>query len=144
MSLDQIAIDLKVKLACQHEEICILKEKLITFDEIICQKNDLQCQINNLKQWMEDVKADDERMKNTLLNSLDIQTGKLKKVEVAECKMRLDIKGLNEVNECLTKKLRTLEEDEQRLIYEKKDLELCKNRALEELCCAKVSVIFFL
>lgn len=141
MSRNQITIDLKTKVAGQYDEICLLRDKLITFDEISSQKNDLQCQVNNLKQWIEDVKTNDEQMKKTMLSNLDIQTEKLRKVELIECKARSDNKRLTEVNECLTEKLYKIEENEQRLKYENNDLLVCKNRALDELCNVKVSII---
>lgn len=142
MTLDQVTIELKAKLACQYEEINLLKEKLITFDEISAQKNDLQSQICSLKQWMEDIKVDDESMRKTLLNNLETQTQKLRKVESDECKARAEIKRLGEINELLNEKIRTLEENEQNLKCEKNDLEVCKNRALDELFNAKVSIIY--
>lgn len=144
MELDQITIDLKVKLACQHEEICLLKEKLITYEEVLTQKNELQCQFIKLKQCMEAAESDNELIKKNILTSIAIQTENLRIAEIAECKLRKEIRRLLNINECLTEKINKLEENIRKLQIERDDLEWCKNRALDELCYTNVSLIILI
>lgn len=142
MTCDQIVIDLKVKLACQHEEICLLKEKLVTYDEVLTKKNELQCQLTNLKQCMETVEIDNGLVKKNILTNLDIQTENLRNAEIALCKSRKEIKRLLNINECLAEQINKLEESIHSLQIERDDLEICRDRTLDELRYTNVSVIF--
>lgn len=140
MPLEQEMKDLKDKLACQDEQICRLKEKLTSHDKIVAQKDELQIEYKNLKQWLEDEFDNKYKKINTdLSKSLDSQKDKLKKAEMDNCKLRTENEKLIDVNERICEQLNAIQENEQKLRIEIDELEVCKSRDQSELCHTKVN-----
>jgi len=141
MSRDQVIQDLKDKLACQNNEICELKNNLVTYDKDISTKDDLKCRLHNLQQWIEDVDSKVKQSNNDMSNIIKKQVQKTKEAEVQECVLRSENTRLRNANDSFIEKLNTLERKEQTLIAEIEKLELCKINIQKELCSAEVSLV---
>lgn len=139
MSQDQKTQDLKDKLDCLNNQICVLKENLITYDKDILKKDDLKCRLHNLQQWIEDVDCKVKQSNNDVFNIINKQKQKIKEAEVQECMLRSENTRLHNANDCITDKLNKLHRKEQALTAEIEKLELCKINIENELCSAQVS-----
>jgi len=139
MSHDQKTQDLKDKLACHNDEICVLKENLVTYDKDILKKDDLKCRLHNLQQWIEDVDFKVKQSNNDVFNIINKQKQKIKEVEEQECMLRSENTRLHNANDCITEKLNKLRRKEQALTAEIDKLELCKINIQNELCSTQVS-----
>ncbi|XP_060856312.1 myosin-10-like [Metopolophium dirhodum] len=140
MSRDQKTQDLKDKLACQNSQICILQEKLVTYDKDISKKDDLKCRLHNLQQWIEDVDCKVKQSNNDVFNIISKQKQKIKEAEVQECMLRSENTRLHNANDCIAEKLNKLHRKEQALTAEIEKLELCKINIQNELCSAQTRV----
>ncbi|XP_003242602.1 myosin-10 [Acyrthosiphon pisum] len=140
MSQDQKTQDLKDKLDCQNSQICVLQEKLVTYDKDILKKDDLKCRLHNLQQWIEDVDCKVKQSNNDVFNIINKQKQKIKEAEVQECMLRSENTRLHNANDCITEKLNKLHRKEQALIAEIEKLELCKINIQNELCSAQTRV----
>ncbi|VVC30984.1 Hypothetical protein CINCED_3A020926 [Cinara cedri] len=137
MPSDEDTIYLNEKLACQQEQICKLKEKLITYDEVNDKKEQLEIQLEKLKKWLEDMEVKDNRMKRNMKSDLEIQTEKLRKAEDVAFELRMENKKLLDVNECIVEQLNTIKKNEQKILIEMDDLKICQNRIKDDLAYAK-------
>ncbi|XP_026820541.1 centromere-associated protein E-like [Rhopalosiphum maidis] len=140
MSRDHTTQDLKDRLACQNNKVCALKEKLVTYDRDVAMKEDLKCQLHNLQKWIEDVDCKVKQSNNQMINIINNQKQKTKEAETQECKLRSENTRLNNLNDCFTEKINTLNRKEQTLIAEIEKLELCKINIQNELCAAEARV----
>jgi len=141
MSRDQKTHDLKDRLACQNSQICILQEKLVTYEKDISKKDDLKCRLHNLQQWIEDVDCKVKQSNNDVFNIISKQKQKIKEAEVQECMLRSENTRLHKTNDCIAEKLSKLNRKEQALVAEIEKLELCKINIQNELCIAQVSLM---
>lgn len=138
--IDHTTQDLKDRLACQNNKVCGLKEKLVTYDRDVAMKEDLKCQLHNLQKWIEDVDCKVKQSNNQMINIINNQKQKTKEAETQECKLRSENTRLNNLNDCFTEKINTLNRKEQTLIAEIEKLELCKINIQNELCAAEVNL----
>lgn len=141
MSRDQKTQDLQDNLACLNDQICILKDKLVTYDKDILKRDDLKCRLHNLQQWIEDVDCKVKQSNNDVFNIIKKQKQKIKEAEVQECMLRSENTRLQNANDCIADKLNTLNRKEQALTAEIDKLELSKINMQNELCSAQVSLI---
>lgn len=125
---------------CQ-EQICKLKNKLIKYDEILEEKDQLHKQLNDFKQWMENVSNKEKQMSNDLLMNLEYQKHQLRKAEESEAVLQTKNKELLDTIDKKNEQIRTLEETQQCLRIEIEQLQTDKERTQNELC--KVKVTFF-
>lgn len=142
MSLDQEARDINNQLCCENKHICELQEKLLTYNEDIEKKADLQIRVGNLQQWIEDLENKMKQANADQMNMIDVQTRKLKKSEEEEAVLRLANNRFIDVNDRMAKQLCALKEREQQFLCEIQKSEECKKVLENELCNAKVSIIF--
>lgn len=129
---------LKDKLGCQNEQICQLKEKLVTFDELVNNNNELKTKFDKFKQWVEDITKKENKMKNDNLNNLELYKQKLIESKLNESKLQSENKKLIEDIECMQKNINTYKNNEQKHSTEIEDLEEHKTRIINDLCNAKV------
>lgn len=139
MCLDDPPQDLNQIIAEQRDEICKLKRKLDSYNEVVCERDELRqlsCENDAFKEKYE---SDHRKLYTELLCMYNAQTKKLKKVSDSECKWKSMYNELEIVNDNLMDELRIVKANECKL---KSDLEECeKNRKClqQELCCVKVS-----
>lgn len=138
MAHDPLTRELKDKLCYQEDQIYRLREKLVTYDKVISKKEELECQLNELKQWLEDVQFKEKKINTDLLNNLECQSKKLKQSEAVECQLRAEKNKLLDLNDCMTEQIRTLTQNEQKLQNSIEELMICKNRLQCELTDANV------
>lgn len=139
MSHDCLMKDLKEKTAHEEEQICMLKGKLVTYDETLNKKYELQAQVQNLKQWIESVQCKDKQIKNDLMNNCKAITKKLKKAEMDECLLIKENNKLAVVNCRITEQLNTLKQSKNNILHDIRDLETCLNCCQSESCKIQVS-----
>lgn len=140
MTHDPLTRELKDKLCYQEDQIYKLREKLVTYDKVISKKEELECQLNELKRWLEDVEFKEKKINNDLLNNLECQSKKLKQSEAAECQLRAEKNKLLDINDCMAEQIRTLTQNEQKLLNSIEELTIFKNRLQCELTNATVSL----
>lgn len=142
MSYDQVTRDFKDEYNFQ-DEIYKLKTKLIRYNKILAEKNELHCQLNYLKQWIEGVHYNEKQANKDLFNDLDCQTGKLKKTEESEAVLKAENNDLLNQIDRKTEEICTLKQNEQKLLNEVKELKMNKKEIQNELCKVKVSIIIY-
>jgi len=123
-----------------EEEICKLKNKLIRYDEILAEKDELHNQLNDLKRWIENVEIKEKQINNDLLNDLDNQTKKLKKAEESEAILQTEKKELLNRIDRKTEEISTLKKKEENLLIEMEELNTNKKQMQNELSKAKVLI----
>lgn len=139
MSYEQTIKELKDKTCYQEQQIYTLREKLVTHDKVIAKNDELQCHLRDLKQWIEHIEFKEKQMNTDLLNNLECQAKKLKKSEVAECQLRTEKNSLVDLNDRMTEQIRTLTQNEQKLLNSIEELTIYKNRLQSEITDANVS-----
>lgn len=139
MSHDHIIRELKDKACSQEEQIYKFREKLVTYDKVITEKEELQCELNDLKRWMEDVKCKEQQINADLMNSLDCQSKKLKKSEASESQLRTEKNRLLDFNDRMTEQIKKLKQNEQKHLTSIEELTLSKKSLQCELTNANVS-----
>lgn len=125
-----------------QEQICELENKLIRYDEIITEKDELHSQINDFKLWIENTELKEERIRKNLLNDLDTQTKKLRKSEECQVILKTENKGLLSEIGSKDEQICTLKQKEQSLRNEADDLKKNKKQIENDLRKAKVNLIF--
>lgn len=140
MSTEKLISNLRDKLKHQDDQICELREKLVKFNTVVANKDELQKQLTDLKRWMESVEFRERQINNDLLNEINCQSSKLEKAKAQYTMSRTEINRLLELNEHMTTQIDIQKQNEQKLIFDIKELEITQNRIRNELCNAKVNI----
>lgn len=140
MSCGETIRNLKERACHQEEQIQKLREKLAIYDEVITKKEELQCKLNDVKRWIEDVELKEQLINTDLLNNLECHLKKLNKSEATICQLQAERSKLLDLNGSMTEQLRTLKQSEQKLLNSIEELKLCKKRIQSELSNANVSI----
>lgn len=128
----------------QKEKICKLKKKLVEFDLVVSERNDLKNIYNQFEQSNED--SNNESCKksfNKLLAKCNIQSEKLKEAADKEHQWILKYERLDDVNSDLNCKLRTLISNEKKLQSMLAEIETTLKCVQRELCTTQVNIYLF-
>jgi len=139
---EQLIKSLKDKVRVKNETICKLRDKVVTYDEILAERNDLQSKLNDVQLWMEDLDKKEKQMNKELLKDYDEQLKKLKEAEETLAITKTENRKLIDFNDAISEQLNTVSMNEIRHHNEIKELELCQKRAQNELCSFKVSLTY--
>lgn len=142
MSQNQIK-NLEEKLACENEKIFDLKEKLHAYDKNMAANGILQNNFNELQRWVENAVTENNRANDKQLNDIKCISKEVEESESAVASFRLDNNKLTNVNESLKEQLKTLQQNEQRIITEIEKLETSNGNLENDLCDLKVSLTTF-
>jgi hypothetical protein len=141
MSLDKVTSDIKNQLFCANQQVCGLQEKLLTYNDDVDERADLQIRLSNRQQCMEDLENKLQRANAHQKNMIDVQTRKLKKIEGEEAVLRSTNSKFIDINERMTRQICTLKEKENSLLREIKRTEEDKQIIENQLCNVKVSIL---
>lgn len=141
MSLDHIASTINIQLCRENERICQLQEKLVTYNEDVNEKADLQIRVADLQQLMENLENNMKQNNADQTSMTDTQKKKLKKIEEEEAVIRATNTRFVGLNDRMFIQIVSLKEREKILLCEINKLEEHKQVLENELCKAKVSII---
>lgn len=124
-----------------QEQICKLKERLISYEEILAEKVQLLGQLNDLKRWVKNVKHKEKQMNSDLLNNSDIQIKRLKEAEEFKAILQAENKELLKNIDLKTEQICTLKQIEENLLKVMEESKMNKKKIKNEFYEAKVSRI---
>ncbi|XP_025202158.1 spindle pole body component 110-like [Melanaphis sacchari] len=130
--------ELKEIISCQKEKIGKLNTKLVEFDEVVSERNNLQKLYKQFEQSNEDSnKKFYKKSFNELLGRCDVISKKFKKAADTEYQWELKCRKLEDDNNGLNRQLRILKFNENKLQSEFAEIETTLKFVQRELCTTK-------
>ncbi|XP_026819169.1 tropomyosin-like [Rhopalosiphum maidis] len=133
--------ELEEIISCQKEKICKLNKKLVEFDAVVSERNDIQQTYTQFEQSNENSNNGNYKKSfNELLATCDIQSEKLKKAADTEYQLELKYRKLENDNNSLNRQLRILRCNENKLQSDLAEMETALKCAQRELCTTKLEL----
>jgi len=134
--------ELKETISCQKEKICELNQKLEDFDSVVSERNKLREIYKQFEKSNENTINSHKKAFAELSATCDQQTEKLKKVANAEYQWELKYGKLEDANNCLTRQMKSLKCNENKLQSQLTEAETTLKCVQRELCTTKVNTSF--
>lgn len=135
---DESARDSNEIICHLKEEICVLKKKLESYDELVAERNDLRNLCKQFEEWNEKNEREHQKVLDEMLNTLDERTKKLKKCENSEIVWEKKYDELQSHSNCLDDTLNAMKIDFTDLQLKLADSEKERKCLQKDLCCTKV------
>lgn len=115
---------------------------------MVAERNELRDLCKQLDQWKENILDENKKAFTELLTAFNVQSEKLKQIAMEECKWQIKNSELENLNTCLTDRLKAAKSQEFALQSKLEETEKSKKTVQNELRSTKVNnnnnYLFFL
>lgn len=127
-------------MSCQNGDISKLKKKLEKYNEIAAERDELRDLCQEIELWKKRFENGHKRVLNELETTCEVQMDKIKKFMDAEYEWDLQLRNLQNSNDCISNEIKNLRLSENNFQSELADSKQIIQQLMIDLSCAKVNV----